>query len=231
MTRGRLRAHDNVEVVAATSLTSRRRNCSRRAARARRTWPAATCRTTSPSPSSDGCSRPSRPPERIVVMVQREVARAHGRRRGPGVAAVARRSAPTEGRSRSSRCPRLHSGRRRRCTPPLCASSVLGCRCSIWSASAARFFHLLRAGFAEPRKQLHNTLRQLARLPERHDDALLDEAGIDATKRAQHIGLDDWRRLFDADRRAAPRGARCRLTTQRDSGCWHRRRSTSRSRS
>ena len=58
-----------------------------------------------------------------------------------------------------------------------------------------RFFFLVRAGFAEPRKQLHNGLRSALGLSRAQTHAVLDAAGIDPARRAQHLDLDDWRRL------------------------------------
>ncbi len=60
----------------------------------------------------------------------------------------------------------------------------------------SRFFSLLRAGFSEPRKQVHNSLRSALGVPGEGVGLMLAEADIDATKRAQHLQLDDWRRLY-----------------------------------
>ncbi len=59
-----------------------------------------------------------------------------------------------------------------------------------------RFFVLVRAGFVEPRKQLHNGLRSALDLSRDQTHAVLDAAGIDPALRAQHLDLDDWQRLF-----------------------------------
>ncbi len=68
-----------------------------------------------------------------------------------------------------------------------------------------RFFNLLRAGFSEPRRQLHNAVRNAFGIPDVAAQELLDEAGIDAAARAQHIELADWRRLFEVVERKHPR--------------------------
>ena len=60
----------------------------------------------------------------------------------------------------------------------------------------ARFFVLVRAGFAEPRKQLHNGLRSALDLTREQTHAVLDAAGIDPERRPQHLDLDDWQRLY-----------------------------------
>jgi 16S rRNA (adenine1518-N6/adenine1519-N6)-dimethyltransferase len=65
------------------------------------------------------------------------------------------------------------------------------------AANVDRFFNLLRAGFAEPRKQLHNTLRRAFDLSADEITWLLKNAQIDPTLRAQHVGFEDWQRLYD----------------------------------
>src|SRR5690606_6425363 len=65
-------------------------------------------------------------------------------------------------------------------------------------------FHLLRAGFAQPRKQIHNVLPDVLGLP--HDDlaAAIEAAGIDPAARAQHLALEDWERLYRVLRERFP---------------------------
>ena len=60
----------------------------------------------------------------------------------------------------------------------------------------ARFFVLLRAGFAEPRKQIHNGLRSALDLTRDEVQALLEAAGIDPALRPQHLELAAWQRLY-----------------------------------
>ena len=60
----------------------------------------------------------------------------------------------------------------------------------------ARFFVLVRAGFAEPRKQLHNGLRSALDLTREQTHAVLGASGIDPERRPQHLDLDDWQRLY-----------------------------------
>ena len=64
------------------------------------------------------------------------------------------------------------------------------------AAALARFFVLLRAGFAEPRKQIHNGLRSALDLTRDEVRALLDAAGIDPALRPQHLELEAWQRLY-----------------------------------
>lgn len=68
-----------------------------------------------------------------------------------------------------------------------------------------RFFALLRMGYSEPRKQLHNVLRVALGIPEAAMRALLEAAAIGPEQRAQHLQLADWRRLFDVLERGHPR--------------------------
>ena len=58
-----------------------------------------------------------------------------------------------------------------------------------------RFFEVVRAGFGQKRKQLHNSLTaNLGIAKERVDEALV-AAGIDRARRAQTLSIDAWRRL------------------------------------
>ncbi|MBN1399255.1 MAG: ribosomal RNA small subunit methyltransferase A [Anaerolineae bacterium] len=54
------------------------------------------------------------------------------------------------------------------------------------------FFRVARAGFAQRRKQLHNSLAHNLELS--HDDVLmgLERAGISAERRAQTLSLEEW---------------------------------------
>lgn len=60
------------------------------------------------------------------------------------------------------------------------------------------FFHLLRAGYASPRKQLHNALPGALGLPADVIGGALEVAGLDPALRAQHLDLADWERLYRA---------------------------------
>lgn len=61
-----------------------------------------------------------------------------------------------------------------------------------------RFFRLVRAGFHDRRKQLHNAFARNLGANREVVGAILDEAGIDATRRAETLSLDEWSRLTDA---------------------------------
>ena len=54
------------------------------------------------------------------------------------------------------------------------------------------FFALVQAGFGAKRKQIHNSLVERLRLPRETVSALLDAAGIDPMRRAQTLALDEW---------------------------------------
>ena len=54
------------------------------------------------------------------------------------------------------------------------------------------FFSLVQAGFGAKRKQIHNSLVERLRLPRETVGAFLDAAGIDAMRRAQTLSLDEW---------------------------------------
>lgn len=63
----------------------------------------------------------------------------------------------------------------------------------------ARFFKVVKAGFGEKRKQLHNALtRGLAHIPARALDVALAEAGIERTRRAETLSLSEWAALYEA---------------------------------
>ncbi len=56
----------------------------------------------------------------------------------------------------------------------------------------ARFFTVVRAGFAHRRKQLHNTLSASLHMDAHEVTAALDAAGIDSRRRAQTLTLEEW---------------------------------------
>jgi len=59
----------------------------------------------------------------------------------------------------------------------------------------ARFFQLVGAGFAAPRKQLHNSLAQGLEVTPEEASRLLEGAGIDPKRRAQTLSLEEWAHL------------------------------------
>ena len=77
--------------------------------------------------------------------------------------------------------------------------------------SEARFFEVARAGFAFPRKQLHNTLARGLSLPPESAKRWLQECEIDPRRRAATLTLEEWARLAWARERAgAPPAAALR---------------------
>ena len=58
--------------------------------------------------------------------------------------------------------------------------------------SEASFFRVVRAGFGEKRKQLGNTLASGLGLPKERVLARLHEVGVDPTRRAETLGLEEW---------------------------------------
>jgi len=196
LTRGRLREHEGLEVVAANVLDYTPEELLEEGGAAP---PYVACGNLPyyiTQPVVRRLIEAATPPERIVVMVQREVAqRMVGGEGQESVLSLAIRAfgdaevlfeVPPQSFFPP---PKVHSAVVRIERAPV---PVL----ELEPEAQTRLFHLMRAGFAEPRKQLRNTLRRSLVLPEETIDALLDEARIDATKRPQHIGLEDWRRLF-----------------------------------
>jgi len=61
-----------------------------------------------------------------------------------------------------------------------------------------KFFRVVSAGFSQPRKQLHNTLSQAIWMPAGAAKEALTEAGIDPTRRAESLTVDEWARLTRA---------------------------------
>jgi 16S rRNA (adenine1518-N6/adenine1519-N6)-dimethyltransferase len=57
------------------------------------------------------------------------------------------------------------------------------------------FFRLVKAGFAQKRKQMQKNLRSLG-LPRATIDAALVQAGIDGRRRAETLSLDEWIALY-----------------------------------
>lgn len=58
------------------------------------------------------------------------------------------------------------------------------------------FFEVVRAGFCAARKQLANSLAQGLSLPKAESLSLLDKAGIEPKRRAETLTLDEWARLW-----------------------------------
>jgi len=59
------------------------------------------------------------------------------------------------------------------------------------------FFHLVRAGFSSPRKQLHNSIGNSLQIPSTESHELLAKAQIDPRRRAQSLSINEWKRLYE----------------------------------
>jgi 16S rRNA (adenine1518-N6/adenine1519-N6)-dimethyltransferase len=64
--------------------------------------------------------------------------------------------------------------------------------------SGGRFVDFLRAGFAQPRKQLRNSLAQGLAVAAAEIDLLASSVGIDPRRRPEQLSLHDWLGLFEA---------------------------------
>lgn len=67
-----------------------------------------------------------------------------------------------------------------------------------------QFFTLIRAGFAQKRKMLRNTLSAGLRISTDETSAYLNAAGIDPGRRAQTLSLVEWKTLVDTMRDILP---------------------------
>ena len=146
-------------------------------------------------------------PERLVVMVQDEVAESMCAR--PGAMSLLSVSVQLYGEPRilfrvppSAFYP-----------PPKVRSAIV--RIDVAPALRAdvddtdAFFRVARAGFSTKRKQLRNALANGLDVPSRDASALLQDAGIDPTRRAQTLTIEDWAGLARAwAERGRPEGTR-----------------------
>ncbi|MSQ28796.1 MAG: ribosomal RNA small subunit methyltransferase A [Dehalococcoidia bacterium] len=133
------------------------------------------------------------PPQRLVVMVQLEVARSIVG--SPGKLGLLGVAVQYYGRphivcevSPGSFFP-----------PPQVRSAVLtidvyGSR-PVAAPDAETFFRVVRAGFSTPRKQLHNALSNGLNCTSDRTHQLLETAGIDPKRRAETLSLAEWGRV------------------------------------
>ena len=135
---------------------------------------------------------PSRP-TRLVVMVQKEVA--ERLTAAPGDLSLLGLSVQFYGRPSIVRIVPASSFY----PPPQVDSAIV--RVDVFPAPpldrATRdvLFGIAHAGFAERRKQLHNTLARNLKVPHETVRAWLDAAGIEPSRRAETLSVDDWVRL------------------------------------
>jgi 16S rRNA (adenine1518-N6/adenine1519-N6)-dimethyltransferase len=138
------------------------------------------------------------PPERMVVMLQREVARSICAKPGDmGILGIA---------TQAYAVPRLlfDVPPGAFVPPPKVTSSVIELTLHetpvVTAAERDAFFTTVRAGFSAPRKQLRNTLTQGLRVEPSVAEAALASAGIDASLRPALLSVQDWLRLSTAGR-------------------------------
>lgn len=135
-----------------------------------------------------------RPPELMVVMVQREVAES--------MAAVPGRmsllSVATQFYARVEMVCDVSPASFR--PPPKVTSAVVRLerlpQPAVNVADAESFFDLARAGFSAPRKQLRNSLSHGLSLETPLVADLLAQAGVDATRRAETLTLEEWGNIY-----------------------------------
>jgi len=130
------------------------------------------------------------PPERMVVMLQREVAESICA--APGELGLLGVSVQAYARARRlfNVAPRAFS------PPPKVTSSVIELTRReepiVTLSEREAFFKTLRAGFSAPRKQLRNTLAQGLRIEASEAQAALMAAGIEPSLRPQMLSVEDW---------------------------------------
>jgi len=139
------------------------------------------------------------PPQRLIVMVQAEVAESMAAE--PGRMSLLSVATQFYARARIL----FYVPPRAFRPPPKVRSAVVQLDVRPQPAVAVddreAFFRLVRAGFAAPRKQLRNVLVLGLSLEPPAAEALLAAAAIDPQRRAQTLAIDEWARLYEAWRR------------------------------
>lgn len=133
-------------------------------------------------------------PTTLVVMVQREVA--HEMTARPGKMGILSVATQVYGKPRivTSVPPKAFR------PSPNVMSAVI--RIDVYDNpavpfdSAWKFFELVKAGFAAPRKQIHNNLKRGLDLSPDEVMTLLQNAGIDPARRAQTLSIEEWGQLY-----------------------------------
>lgn len=69
-------------------------------------------------------------------------------------------------------------------------------RPSLEETEAPAFFRVVRAGFSAPRKQLRNSLGHGLGIPATATQLILKGAGVDGSRRAETLSLDEWLEVF-----------------------------------
>ncbi len=135
-------------------------------------------------------------PDRLVVMVQREVAQGMAAPPGrTGLLGIAVRYHGTPRIVGYVRPGSFHP-------PPKVTSAIV--RIDVHPTppvrveSEKRFFALVRAGFAAPRKQLRGGLSRALGVPPGETERALRATGLDPTRRAETLTLEEWAALHAA---------------------------------
>ena len=138
------------------------------------------------------------PPDRMVAMVQREIAH--------------KMCAPAGQKSLLSVAVQLYAdismlfdvapGSFR--PPPKVTSTVIEIRplgrTRVQVESVTGFFDVVKAGFSRPRKQLHNSMATGLNTPSASLTPLWERANIDPVRRPATLSLEEWARLYQAGR-------------------------------
>jgi 16S rRNA (adenine1518-N6/adenine1519-N6)-dimethyltransferase len=72
----------------------------------------------------------------------------------------------------------------------------------LFDVDPKKFFRLVKAGFAQRRKTLLNSVGSGLRLNREATQKLLESAAIKPKRRAQTLSLDEWHNLYQALRNA-----------------------------
>jgi 16S rRNA (adenine1518-N6/adenine1519-N6)-dimethyltransferase len=146
-------------------------------------------------------------PERLTLLIQKEVAESIVAE--PGKMSLLGASVQFYGEPRL-----LFTVPREAFYPPPQVTSAVICidvrdRPAVDVPDVEQFFTVVRAGFSQPRKQLHNALAGRLWLPPDSAPDLLRSVGVDPMRRAQSLSLEEWARVaaavaaIQADARAA----------------------------
>ena len=134
------------------------------------------------------------PPTEMVLMVQREVAESIAA--APGKMSLL------------SVAVQFYAGARMVCSVPPSAfrpapkvtSAVVRLELlpkpALDETEAQAFFNLVRAGFSAPRKQLHNSLGHGLGLASSVSHRILEDTGIDGSRRAGTLSLEEWLKVY-----------------------------------
>lgn len=140
----------------------------------------------------------STPPRRLVAMLQKEVAESMAARPGDMSLLTVRVQLYGIPRVAFRVPPRAFN------PPPKVTSAVVVIerreRLAVDVEDVDEFLAVVQAGFSAPRKQVHNALAHALNLGPADITAMLAEAGIEPTARAQTLSLEQWAALYRAYR-------------------------------